>query len=196
MNNQEKGLLYEKYIKNFIIKQLGKNAYLWNECPENILIANNLIHSHNDMRLLRKDIKEGYLHNHKDIGIDIIQIENEKCSIVQCKNGYNNGLCADDISGIMMRCAFIRDLNTYIYYTNNLSRNIKYTSEISPYVINIDCSIKNDELLNISDKNKIYFVKLPYNDFANIIKNINNIEILPTYTDFYIAMCHLWSLRL
>jgi len=46
MNNQDKGLLYEKYVKNFIIQQLGKNAYLWNECPENILIANNLIHSH------------------------------------------------------------------------------------------------------------------------------------------------------
>ena len=100
MNNQEKGLLYEKYVKNFIIQQLGKNAYLWNECPENILIANNLIHSHNDMRLIRKDIKEGHLHSHKDIGIDIIQIDNDKCSIVQCKNGYNNGLCIDDISGI------------------------------------------------------------------------------------------------
>ena len=49
------------------------------------------------MILLRKDIKEGYLHNHKDIGIDIVQIENDKCSIVQCKNGYNNGLCVDDI---------------------------------------------------------------------------------------------------
>lgn len=82
MNNQEKGLLYEKYVRNFIIQQLGKNAYLWNECPENILIAYNLIHSHNDMRLLRKDVKEGHLHNHKDIGIDIVQIENDKCSIV------------------------------------------------------------------------------------------------------------------
>jgi len=38
------------------------------------------------MRLIRKDMKEGHLHNHKDIEIDIIQIENDKCSIVQCKN--------------------------------------------------------------------------------------------------------------
>ena len=177
MNNQEKGLLYEKYVKNFIIQQLGKNAYLWNECPENILIANNLIHSHNDMRLLRKDMKEGYLHNHKDIGIDIIQIENDKCSIVQCKNGYNNGLCVDDISGIMMRCAFIRDVNTFIYYTNCLSRNIRYTAKISPYVVNIDCSTKKDKLLEVSGDNKIYFVKLPYEN-NSIIEDIKT-DIVP-----------------
>jgi hypothetical protein len=46
MNNQEKGLLYEKYVKNFIINNIHKNAYLWNECPENILIENALINSH------------------------------------------------------------------------------------------------------------------------------------------------------
>jgi len=71
MNNEEKGLLYERFIKNYIISYLNKNAYLWNECPENILIENKLIQSHNHMRLLRK---EGHLHSYKDIGIDIIQI--------------------------------------------------------------------------------------------------------------------------
>ena len=90
MNNQEKGLLYEKFIKSIIINNLGKNAYLWNECPENILIDNNLIHSHNDMRLLRKDFKEGQIHNHKDIGIDLIQINKDNISIIQAKNGYEN----------------------------------------------------------------------------------------------------------
>ena len=174
MNNQEKGLLYEKYIKNFIIQKLSKNAYLWNECPENILIDNNLIQSHNTLRLIRKDIKEGNLHSHKDIGIDIIQIDNDdKCSIVQCKNGYNNGLSIDDLSGIMMRCAFIRDINTFIYYTNYLSRNIIYTSLLSPYVINIDCSSKiDDKLFEIYNDNKIYFVKLPYECNNEITENI------------------------
>lgn len=180
MNNQDKGLLYEKYVKNFIIQQLGKNAYLWNECPENILIANNLIHSHNDMRLLRKDVKEGYLHNHKDIGIDIVQLHNDECSIVQCKNGYNNGLCVDDISGIMMRCAFIRDVNTFIYYTNCLSRNIRYTANISPYVVNIDCSTKIDKLLEVYE-NKIYFVKLPYENDNCIVEDKKTLEIIPYF---------------
>ena len=43
MNNQEKGLLYEKFVKDFIIQKIGRNAYLWNECPENILIEKGLI---------------------------------------------------------------------------------------------------------------------------------------------------------
>jgi predicted helicase len=177
MNNQEKGLLYEKYIKDFIIQKIGKNAYLWNECPENILIDNALVHSHNDMRLIRKDIKEGYLHTHKDIGIDIIQLDNNRCSIVQCKNGYSNGLCVDDISGIMMRSNFLRDVPTFIYYTNCLSRNIKYTSKLSPYVVNIDCSTNIDKLLEVSIDNKIYFVKLPYEDKNN--QEITKTEIIP-----------------
>jgi len=178
MNNQYKGLLYEIYVKDFIIQKLSKNAYLWNECPENILIDNNLIASHNEMRLLRKDLKEGHLHNHKDIGIDIIQIDNNKCSIVQCKNGYNNGLCVDDIAGIMMRSAFIRDVNTFIYYTSCLSRNIRYTTELSPYVVNIDCSYNIDNLLEITDDNNIYFVKLPYDTITNN-EIITPTEIVP-----------------
>ena len=175
MNNQEKGQLYEKIVKDFIIQKQCKNAYLWNECPETILIDQKLIHSHNNMRLLRKEAKEGHVHSHKDIGIDIIQLENDKCSIVQCKNGYNNGLCVDDMAGIMMRSAFIRDVNTFIYYTNCLSRNILYTSSLSPYVSRIDCSDSRniDELVKVSNDSKIYFVKLPY-------ENINiNIDIVP-----------------
>jgi superfamily II DNA or RNA helicase len=172
MNNQEKGLLYEKFIKDIIINNLGKNAYLWNECPENILIENNLINSHNELRILRKDLKEGHLHNHKDIGIDIIQINEQSISIIQAKNGYENGLCVNDISGIMMRSAFSK-LQTFIYYTSFLSRNIKYTSNNSSYVFN-----KNniEELLEISNDNNIYFVKIPYN---KIEENIIKIEYKP-----------------
>jgi len=184
MNNQEKGLVYEKYVRNFIIKKLGINAYLWNECPENILISCNLIQSHNHMRhmrLSRKNINEGYLHNHKDIGIDIVQIENDKCTIVQCKNGYNNGLCVDDISGIMMRCAFNRDVNTFIYYTSFLSRNILYTANISSYVVHIDCSNIIDHKLFETSDNKIYFVKLPYENgnLDNLDKEDIKTEIFP-----------------
>jgi len=177
MNNQEKGLLYERFVKDFIIQKIGRNAYLWNECPENILIENALIHSHNDMRLIRKDIKEGYLHCHKDIGIDVIQINGDNCSIVQCKNGYANGLCVEDISGIMMRSNFLKNVPTFIYYTNCLSRNIRYTAKLSSYVVNIDCSTNIDKLLEVSDDNKIYFVKLPYEDTKN--QEITKTEIIP-----------------
>jgi superfamily II DNA or RNA helicase/cell shape-determining protein MreC len=142
------------------------------------------------MRLSRKNINEGYLHNHKDIGIDIVQIENDKCTIVQCKNGYNNGLCVDDISGIMMRCAFNRDVNTFIYYTSFLSRNILYTANISSYVVHIDCSNIIDHTLfetyetsetSETSNNKIYFVKLPYENgnLDNPDKEDIKTEIVP-----------------
>ena len=45
MNNIEKGFNYEKQIKKSIIENTNYNAYLWNECPEVILIENNLIKS-------------------------------------------------------------------------------------------------------------------------------------------------------
>lgn len=76
----------------------------------------------------------------------------------------------------MMRCAFIRDVNTFIYYTNCLSRNIKYTAKISPYVVNIDCSTKIDRLLEVSDDNKIYFVKLPYENDNCIVEDKKHLK--------------------
>ena len=182
MNNQEKGLLYEKYVKDFIIQHLDTNAFLWNECPENILIKYNLVHSHNDMRLMRKDLKEGHLHNHKDIGIDIIQIDNnDKCSIVQCKNGYKDGLCISDLSGIMLRTALIRDIKTYIYYTSCLSRNLNDTTKLSPYVVYIDSTndIETLKLLEGGNDNKIYFVKLLCEDSNSINEEVIHSIITP-----------------
>ena len=56
MNFYEKGLFYERYVKDFIINKLNKQVYLWNECPENILIDNHLVSSHNHLRKIRKEI--------------------------------------------------------------------------------------------------------------------------------------------
>jgi superfamily II DNA or RNA helicase len=188
MNNQEKGLRYERYVKAFIIQHLEKNAYLWNECPENILIQNNLIHSHNDMRLMRKDLKEGHLHNHKDIGIDIIQLDNDNnnCSIVQCKNGYKSGVCIDNISGIMLRAALIRDINTYIYYTSCLSRNLQNTIKLSSRVVCIDYTSDTDrlELLECCNDNKIHFVKLPSDSSGSVSGDSINEEIVPIISPY------------
>ena len=53
---------------------------------ENILINNNIIGSHNEHRLNRKN-------KLIDTGVDIIQLEdNYICSLVQCKNGYSKGI--------------------------------------------------------------------------------------------------------
>jgi superfamily II DNA or RNA helicase len=180
MSNQQKGLYYEKYVRDFIKHSLNKNSYLWNECPENILIDNNLICSHNGMRLYRKDLREGNLHNHKDIGIDVIQIEENVgntetddgifiCSMVQCKNGYSRGVTVENISGIMIRTA-AQDTNAFIYYTDKLSSNVKMVLCNSRYAKFLDkkklieeCTSENYEF----DAKMKYFVKLPIQESAS-----------------------------
>ncbi len=174
--NQENGLAYEKYVRDFIIEKLQKNAYLWNQCPENILIENNLISSHNHLRLERKDLKTGNLHSHKDIGIDVIQVDEHSCSIVQCKNGYKTGITLHNIAGIMMRAAFLKNTQAYIYYTDKLCRDIKYTAGASPFVK----FIKNpDNIADEIDSTKmIYFVKLSI-DSVNSVKETVQVDVLP-----------------
>lgn len=46
-NNLIKGSLYEKQIKEYIINNFNKPAYLWSETPETILIENGIIGTHN-----------------------------------------------------------------------------------------------------------------------------------------------------
>ena len=158
MNNIEKGFNYEKQIKNSIIENTNHNAYLWNECPEVILIENNLIKSPEHNKNIRKAIKEGTLHNHKDIGIDIIQVDsNNSCiAIIQCKNGYLNGVCIKDIAGIMTRSAFNKLLPSVIYYTDKLSNNLNMLIDLNTNVYKTDFSNINYE------SNNIYFIKEPY----------------------------------
>jgi superfamily II DNA or RNA helicase/DNA-directed RNA polymerase subunit H (RpoH/RPB5) len=158
MNNIEKGFNYEKQIKKSIIENTNHNAYLWNECPETILIENNLIKSPEHNKNIRKAIKEGTLHNHKDIGIDIIQVDsNNSCvAIIQCKNGYLNGVCIKDIAGIMTRSAFNKLLPSIIYYTDKLSNNLNMLIDLNTNVYKTDFSNINYET------NNIYFIKEPY----------------------------------
>ena len=174
MNNYEKGFKYEKQIKNLIIENTTYNAYLWNECPELILIENNLIKSPEHNKNIRKAIKEGTLHNHKDIGIDIIQVDsNNSCvGIIQCKNGYLNGVCIKDIAGIMTRSAFNKLLPAIIYYTDKLSSNLNM-------LINLNTNVYKTDFLNINyDSNNIYFIKEPYIT-DKIVSNISPIIFIP-----------------
>jgi len=121
--NKEKGDKYEIQIRDYIINELGKPAYLWSHTPETILIDNEIIGSHNDHRLRRKENLENSL---QDTGIDIIQVEkNNKCSLVQCKNGYKSGVTMKDLAGFMCWIASLVDLCGYVYYTNKLSENVK-----------------------------------------------------------------------
>ena len=165
MDNITKGLLYEHFVKDTIINKLHKNAYLWNQCPENLLIKHGLIKSRNEARLLRLAVREGDLHNHKDIGIDIVQVDNneDNLTIVQCKNGYSKGLKLDDVAGIMLRRAS-KDVTTAIYYTSKLSANVKNVCGLSDRVVMFDYKKHKNAIYNIENDNKIYFIKLLYDE--------------------------------
>ena len=119
--NQIKGLNYEIQIRDYIRTELNKNAYLWDDTPETILINAGIIGSHNEHRLTRKN----KINKLQDTGVDIIQIESDNiCSLVQCKNGYENGLTYEDLTGFMCWMASLDKLNGFIYYTNKLSNAI------------------------------------------------------------------------
>jgi superfamily II DNA or RNA helicase len=119
--NQIKGLAYENQILDLLRRD--KEAYLWKYTPENILIENGLIGSHNSARLKRKDDRENPL---QDTGVDIISMETAtECSLVQCKNGYKSGVTMPDLAGFMCWIATMNTTKGYVYYTDKLSNNIK-----------------------------------------------------------------------
>jgi superfamily II DNA or RNA helicase len=123
LTNQEKGYKYEKDIKNYIINELGKKAYLWSETPETILVEKGIIGSHNELRLKRKENQSNPL---RDTGVDIIQMEENEISFIQCKNGYSKGLRMEDLAGfsLMTLHHYEKICNGYVYYTDKLSYNI------------------------------------------------------------------------
>ena len=119
---KEKGEVYEIYIRDYIRNTIGNKAYLWKDTPESILLEHNIIGSHNDARLIRKDNIENPL---QDTGIDIIEItDTNECNLIQCKNGYKKGLTMSDLAGFYGWMASLDSLNGYVYYTDKLSRNI------------------------------------------------------------------------
>ena len=169
--NKLKGDAYELQIKNYIINELNNKAYLWTETPENILIEFGIIGSHNQHRLNRIDNNSLI-----DTGIDIIQIdEQNKCILVQCKNGYSNGITINNLAGFMCWMCSLSDLNGYVYYTNRLSKNIRelpYNNRIKyikqPY-------IENNEVNNITEFKPYDYQLEAFEQFKN---NFNNRGIL------------------
>ena len=169
--NKLKGDAYELQIKNYIINELNNKAYLWTETPENILIEFGIIGSHNQHRLNRIDNNSLI-----DTGIDIIQIDDQnKCILVQCKNGYKNGITINNLAGFFGWMCSLPELVGYVYYTNRLSKNIRelpYNNRIKyikqPY-------IENNELNNISEFKPYDYQLEAFEQFKN---NFNNRGIL------------------
>ena len=73
---------------------------------------------------------------------------NNTVSLVQCKNGYKNGITIENLAGFMSWMFSLPNLNGYVYYTNKLSKNVK-------------CLPKND---------RINYIKILYEENKNIIK--------------------------
>jgi len=192
--NQIKGYNYEVQIRDYIINELGKPAYLWSDTPENILINVGIIKSHNQNRLIRKDSKENLL---KDTGIDIIQVDcntNLNCSLVQCKNGYKKGVTMNDLSGFMCWMAVLDKLKGYIYYTDKLSNpinNLPKSTRLEYIKQKYLTNIKKDD--NISKLKPFdYQIKAQENFIKYFQDNIRGILSMPcgtgkTYTSYLIS---------
>ena len=123
--NKIKGDTYEIYIRDYIINELNKPAYLWSDTPENILINYGVIGSHNINRILRKENKENKENLLQDTGVDIIQVDENTISLIQCKNGYKSGITVLNLAGFFGWMASLDKLSGYVYYTSKISSNIK-----------------------------------------------------------------------
>ena len=120
--NQIKGAAYELQILNLI--RQTQPAYLWPHTPETILIENGIIGSHNAARLKRKEERVNPLQ--QDTGIDIIAMSSDtECYLVQCKNGYKQGVSMIDLAGFMCWMASLPSKQGAVYYTNKLSLNVR-----------------------------------------------------------------------
>ena len=167
MNNNIKGYLYEVQIRDYIINELNKQAFLWSDTPETLLLEHKIIGSHNEARLKRKE------NSLIDTDVDIIQVDYNKLSFVQCKNGYKKGIIIEDLAGFsIMTLTYQNFINKgYVYYTNKLSKNI----------------------LSLPQTNIIEFIKQPFiepiNDSFNetIIKPYDyQLEAVNKFNEYYI----------
>jgi len=197
--NKQKGDEYEIYIRDHIINNLNKKAYLWSHTPENILIENGIIGSHNEHRLRRKENKLNPLH---DTGIDIIQIDNDirsehnTISLVQCKNGYENGLTMGDLAGFSLWLLSLELLKGYVYYTSKLSHNLSSLPKnrieyIKHPIVNKNQIINNNTFNLDEDKLKYQMVAKQLADtyYKNNTKGIISMPCGTgkTYTSYLIS---------
>ena len=125
LSNKARGDLYEIQIRDYIIRELHKPAYLWHETPETILLEHGIIGSHNE-HCLRRKTRRDEPNPLVDTGVDVIQVNDDSCSLVQCKNGYGKkGITYADLTGFMMWLCALEQTTGVVYYTSRLSTNIR-----------------------------------------------------------------------
>jgi superfamily II DNA or RNA helicase len=128
MNNQEKGLAYEKYIVDYVSEE-GK-SWLWNNIPEKHLIKSGFINDINKNRIKRKLFLQNpneYTNPLRDTGIDALLKKNKEYVLIQCKNGYKKGLTIENLAGFFCNMVRHRDKEGRVYHTSKLSTNLRET---------------------------------------------------------------------
>jgi superfamily II DNA or RNA helicase len=154
--NRIKGFEYEIQIKDFLLSNINNNAWLWSDTPITNLIEAGIIHCHNEHRLIRKEQKINPL---IDTGIDIIQQDliTNNYKLIQCKNGYEQGLRMSDLAGFYGWMSHLNNMEGDVYYTSKISPNItnlppnpriKY---IKHQFINNDKTINSDLVEDLTD---------------------------------------------
>jgi len=169
MTKMNKGIIFEEYVCNYINKNNNNiTAYLWKNVPDFILFNSKLIDDIDDCRINRETCKN-YIH---DIGIDIIQINNDtnKIGFIQCKN-YEGTLCIKDLSGYfaIMAQSEHYDKEGFIYTSNN-----KYSYN----------------LMKVCKNNTHTFIHLPIENNITIPKNMfvpysYQLECLEKFNKYY-----------
>ena len=117
--NIEKGTKYEIFIRDFLKNDNTNNiAWLWKDIPESHLRKINILGNWNEFRLFRKQIKETEKKENIliDTGCDILLKNNDKYTIIQCKNYTNNNITIECLAGFYMTLCHY-DLNGIVYYT-------------------------------------------------------------------------------
>jgi len=131
-----KGFQYERYVLNKLNDFYNiKEAYLWKNVPDNLLIESGII-LNNDLETIKNKYKTNKNYRNYnvllDTGIDIIcKLTNNNIILIQCK-AYNSIISQKHLSGF-----FRTLLDCYVINNNNNNRVrglIVHTSSLSDLI--------------------------------------------------------------
>ena len=116
---------YKLFVRDHIINNLNKTAYLWDDVPLNILQKIKLVQCHDKYRVIKDEDKEDYIED--DIGIDIIQVDQDEITIIKCKKDNEE---FDGLGGIyFLLCNY--DHLKYEVYCNKNTKIFQYLTDFN-----------------------------------------------------------------
>lgn len=120
MENLIRGAQYElQVLDNILTRPETTAAWLWRNCPEDVLEAAGLIHDYNRHRINRRDAWSENVNPLRDTGADVVSQVGKKYVLNQAKN-YSETVCQDSLAGIY-RLALFYGLDAEVFYNNKVS---------------------------------------------------------------------------